>query len=89
MSLEVKEYVEKPKVSLAVRWDGSDYDGIKSFCKGRAIIGSKGGVIIEQSDGNDFILSAGDYVVEKSKGKFLCFKKEEFENRYEEVKYGC
>ena len=87
--IEVREYIEKPEISRAVRWDGSDYDGIKSFCKGRAIIGSKGGVIIEQSNGNDFILSTGDYVVEKSSGKFLCFKKEDFENTYKEVKYGC
>lgn len=86
--MEVKKYIEKPKVSRAVRWDGLDYEGIKSFCKGHVIIESGGGVIIEQSDGSGFILGAGDYVVEKSKGKFLCFKKEDFENNYEKVKYG-
>jgi hypothetical protein len=88
------KYRKKPVVIEAIRWDGDNFNDIKSFANSNVrhystyekneYIESKTTLVIKTLEG-DMIASKGDYIIKGVKGEYYPCKPDIFEATYEKV----
>lgn len=79
-----KKYRKKPIIVNAMQWTGNNYEEILVFSKGNCYLEDNGYLYLETPKG-DVRVKKDDYIVKKNKDEFYLYKKEIFEQTYEEV----
>lgn len=84
----MKQYKSKPETCEAIQWTGENKDEIKTFINGtiRFLFKANGMLATYPPAHGTFILEPGDFLYQKSTGLILGMDKDEFEERFEQIK---
>ena len=91
--MEILEYIERPKLVKAVRWDGADFDTLKKFCGEQCCdIAGDGTVRLLYGpmcgfEAFDYV-EVGDYIVDCGERGFIPMTAEDFDRWYVESRCG-
>ncbi|KXT72386.1 Phage protein [Streptococcus sp. DD10] len=78
-------YRKRPVMIEAIRFDGTNYEEVKSFI-GQSTLCSNLSVVIPTLEGN-MVAQKGDYIIKSVHGEFYPCKPDIFTETYEEVEY--